>query len=101
MVPVELMADHLAICVYKKATCLPNKTMPILCPCEGLHKDVVFHCKESHRSRFAISEFFMSPSTQDAVNVMLYDNGILIFHKRILVGKFCCDVEKVGITQRP
>jgi len=40
MVPVELMADHLAICVYKKATCPLDKTMSIVCPWEGLLKSV-------------------------------------------------------------
>ena len=75
--------------------------MSIVCPWEGLLKDVVFHCKESHRSRFAECEFFMFSSTEDAVNVMLYDNEIFIFHKRFLAGKFFCAVEKVGITQRP
>jgi len=101
MVPVELMADHLAICVYKKATCPPNKTMSIVCPWEGFLKSVVFHCKESHTSRFAESEFFVSSSTENVVNVILNDDEILIFHKRFLAGKFCCAVEKVGISQRP
>ena len=63
MVPVEVMADHLSICVYKKATCQLNKTMSIVCAWEGLLKDVVFHCKESHKSRFAECEFFKSSST--------------------------------------
>jgi E3 ubiquitin-protein ligase SIAH1 len=63
MVPVELMADHLAICIYKKATCPLNKTMSIVCPWEGPLKDVEFHCKESHRNRFAECKFFMSSST--------------------------------------
>ena len=101
MVPVELMADHLAICIYKKAPCPLNKTLSIVCPWEGRLNDVVFYCKESQRSRFAECEFFMSSSTEDAVNVILCDNQIFIFHKRFLTGKFCCAVEKVGITQRP
>jgi len=84
MVPVELMADHLAICIYKKPTCPLNKTMSIVCPFEELLKDVIFHCKESHRSRFVEFEFFMSPSTQDALNVILYDNEIFIFSQTIL-----------------
>ena len=90
MVPVELMADYLAICIQKKATFPLNKTMSIVCPWEGLLKGVVFHCKESHRCRFVECEFFMFSSTEDAVNVMLYDNVIFIFHKRFLAGKFCC-----------
>lgn len=99
--PFELIAYHLAICVYRKATCPLNKTLSIVCPWEGLLKDVVFHCKESHRSRFAECEFFISSSTEDAVNVIQHDNEIFIFHKRFLPGKFCCAVEKVGATQRP
>ena len=43
----------------------------------------------------------MSSSTEDAVNVILYDNEIFIYHERFLAFKFCCAVEKVGITQRP
>jgi hypothetical protein len=70
---VGLMADYLANWVYKKATCPLNKTMLIVCPWEGLLKDVVFHCKESYRNHFAECEFFMSSSTENAVNVMLYD----------------------------
>ena len=38
---------------------------------------------------------------QDAVNVILHDNEIFIFHKRFLAGKFCCAVEKVGVSERP
>jgi hypothetical protein len=33
--------------------------------------------------------------------VTLYDSEILIFYKRLLAGKLCCAVEKVGVTQRP
>ena len=64
-------------------------------------QDVLFHCKVSHKSRFAECEFFMSSSTEDAVNATLYDKEIFIFHNRFLAGKFCCAVEKVGISQRP
>ena len=62
---------------------------------------MVFHCKESYRSRFADCKFFKSSSTDDAVNVTPHDNEIFIFHKRFLNGKFCCAVEKVGVSQRP
>jgi len=100
-IPVELMADHLSICVHKKPTCPLNKTMSFVCPWEGLLKDVLFHCKESHNSRFAECEFFISSSTDDAVNMTLHDNEIFIFHKRFLAGKFFCSLEKVGVCQRP
>jgi hypothetical protein len=60
MVTAELMDDHLSICVYKKATCPLNKTMSIVFPWEGLLKDVLFHCKVSHKIRFADYEFFMT-----------------------------------------
>jgi hypothetical protein len=101
MRPVALMADHIAICTYKRATCPLDKIMSIVCPWEGLIKDIAFHCKESHRSRVVEREFFVSSSTEDAVNVLLHDNEIFIFHKRFLAGKFYCAVEKVGITHRP
>jgi len=101
MVPVELMVDHLAICLYKKVSCPLNKTMSIVCPWEGLLKSVMFHCKESHRSRFAQCEFFVSSYIENAVNVIQYDKEIFIFHKRFLAGKFCCAFEKVGLSQRP
>ena len=61
----------------------------------------MFHCKESHMSRFAECEIFMSSSTVDAVNVIPYDNEIFIFHKRLFIGKFFCAVEKEGINQIP
>lgn len=97
--PAALMPHHLATCIYKRATCPLDKIMSIICPWEGLLKDIAFHCKESHRSLFAECEFFSSSSTKDAVNVILYDNEIFIFHKRFSAGKFYCAVQKVGITQ--
>jgi hypothetical protein len=36
-----------------------KKTMSIVCPWEGLLKDVEFHCKEALQIRFAECEFFM------------------------------------------
>jgi hypothetical protein len=99
MRPSELMPDHLATCVYKMATCPLNKILSIVCPWKGLLKDMISHCKESHNSRFAEGETFKSSSIRDAVNIILFDDELFIYHKRFNEGKLYCAVEKVGISQ--
>jgi E3 ubiquitin-protein ligase SIAH1 len=99
MRPIELMADHLASCKYSKASCPVNKVMSIVCPWEGLLKDVISHCSVSHQKHFAEGEIFMSPSTEDAANIVLYDDEIFIYKKRFIDGKLYCAVMKGGKSQ--
>lgn len=99
MRPMELMADHLASCAYRKATCPLNKVMSFVCPWEGLLKDLIFHCGESHQKHFAEGEIFTSPSLEDSVNLIHYGGEVFICHKRFKDGKLFCAVEKVGISQ--
>lgn len=99
MRPTELMADHLASCAYRKATCPLNNVMINVCPWEGLLKDLIFHCSESHQKYFAEGEIFMSPSIEDAANILHYGDEIFIYRKRFKDGKLYCAVEKVGISQ--
>ncbi|PNF18195.1 hypothetical protein B7P43_G18101 [Cryptotermes secundus] len=99
MRPIELMADHLASCAYRKATCPLNKVMDIVCHWEGPLKDLIFHCSESHQKYFAEGESFMSSSLEDAVNMIHYCDEVFICHKRFKDGKLYCAVEKVGISQ--
>jgi E3 ubiquitin-protein ligase SIAH1 len=99
MRPSQLMTDHIATCTYKKATCPLDKVLSIVCPWEGLLKDMASHCKESHQSRSSEGPVFRSSSTKDAVNIILSDDEIFIYHKRFKEGKLYCAVEKVGISQ--
>jgi hypothetical protein len=97
--PIELMADHLASCAYRKATCPLNKVMSIVCPWEGHLKDLIFHCKESHQIYFAEGEIFMSTSIEEAANIIECGDEIFIYHKRFKDGKLYCAVEKVGLSE--
>jgi hypothetical protein len=99
MRPLELMADHLASCAYRKATCPLSKVMYIVCPWEGLLKDLIFHCKESHQKHFVEGDIFMSPSIEDVANIIHCGDEIFIYHKRFKDGKLYCAVEKAGILQ--
>ncbi|KDR11335.1 E3 ubiquitin-protein ligase SIAH1 [Zootermopsis nevadensis] len=99
--PSELMTDHIATCTYKKATCPLDKLLSIVCPWEGLLKDMAAHCRESHQSRFREGSVFKSSSINDAVNIILNDDEIFIYHKLFKGGKLYCAVEKVGISQTP
>jgi hypothetical protein len=100
MCPKELMADHLACCIYRKATCPLNKVVSIVCPWEGLQKDVLSHCRLSHQKHLVEGGIFMSPSTDDVANIVLHDDEIFIFQKRFRNGKLYCAAEKVGMSQK-
>lgn len=100
MCPHELIADHIATCAYKKATCPCKKALSLVCSWEGLLKDMVSHCKESHQSHFYEGPYFKSSSTKDAVKIILNDDGeVFIYNKRFKDGKLYCAVQKVGISQ--
>jgi hypothetical protein len=100
MRPTELMSDHLASCTYRKSNCPLNKVMSIVCQWEGLLKDLILHCNESHRKYIAEGEIFMSTSTEDSASIIHYDDEIFIYHKRFKDGKLYCAVEKVGISRK-
>jgi hypothetical protein len=99
ILPTELMADHLASCKYSKTTCPMNNVMSVVCPWEGRLKDVLFHCSESHQKYFAEGEIFMSSSTEDAANIILYNDEIFTYQKRFRDGNLYCAVKKACKSQ--
>ena len=96
--PAEFMEDHLFTCQYVNMMCPLNKIPIIVCPWEGLVKDLQKHFEESHKGSFTEGNTFKSSGVIDGLQVISYEEELFIYCKQLKEDKLHCAVQKVGCT---
>jgi hypothetical protein len=93
---MEHIAEHHAVCVYRKIRCPFEMTN--VCSWEGFKSDLKEHTKTKHRSNFYESSVLNSAYLSDALFILSCFGYLFTYCRQIKDGRLYCAVKLIGTS---